>query len=830
MRLPKAHQQAKRIAAIAAVWLAGVWMAPVFAINLMPAEPPPTDQLIVKFRDPALGVAATVGAAQVQALSNRAGVTLAHQRPMSNGAQVFKLATRMPIAEVEAIAGRLRTDPSIQSVEPDRILLPQLAPNDPLYLIDPLNANGSQWYLKAPTTDLGAANLPGAWDITTGSSSMVVAVIDSGLVPHADIDSNILDTVGKVVPGYDMISITLISNDGGARDSNPSDPGDWITAAESTNPASPYYNCPETDSTWHGTHVAGIIGAQSNNGLGVAGVDWATKILPVRVLGKCGGYTSDVRDGMVWAAGLPVPGVPANPNPAKVLNASLGGPGACDTQWQDAITAIYSAGAVIVVSAGNDYPPVNLNTTPYTPASCSNVITVAAVNRDGDRAFYSNYGTAVKIAAPGGEWVSIPYDPNSILSTLNSGTTTPVASPAGDTYQYYQGTSMAAPVVSGVVALMRAANPSLTAAQILSTLQSTARAFPVGGTTPCTVSTCGAGIIDAAAAVTAAANGFFSPDPSSVSFTSTYVGQSTANQSITISNTDDNSANLAASNALSIGGANTSDFAITGGSCGNGTVLSQGASCTVTVNFSPTAGGARTANLVIAGTASNAPVSVPLSGTGLVPTVTAIATDSSASEAGPDSGTFTINRTGGPTTNPLTVSYAMSGTATNGTDYVAVSGSATIGAGASSTTVAITPIDDSVYEGNESATLTLTAGATYSVGAPGSATVTIADNDPAPPSPSSGGGSCFIATAAFGTPMAAEVLYLRAFRDEYMLTNAPGRWLVGLYYRSSPPLADWLRSHETLRAWVRAGLAPLVSVTRWLVSDEAVAAQTADRP
>jgi len=824
MRLPKARHQVTRIAAIAAVWLAGVWFAPAFAINLMPAEPPPTDQLIVKFRDPALGVAATLGAAQVQALSNRAGVALSHHRLMSGHAQVFKLPRRMRIADVEAIAARLRTDPSIEYAEPDLILLPQLAPNDPRYT--------DQWYLMAPTTDLGAANLPGAWDITTGSSNMVVAVIDSGLVPHADIDSNILDTSGKVLPGYDLVSNTLRSNDGDARDSNPSDPGDWITASESTDPTSPYNGCPETNSTWHGTHVAGIIGARSNNSQGVAGIDCATSILPVRVLGKCGGDLSDIIDAIRWAVGSSVPGVPANAHPAKVLNLSLGGPGNCSAYptLQSAITDAYNAGAVVVVAAGN--ANTNLNTTPYVPASCNNVITVAAVNRGGDRAFYSNYGTAVKIAAPGGEWVSILYDPNSILSTLNSGTTTPVASPGGDIYQYYQGTSMAAPVVSGVVALMRAANASLTPAQTLAALQSSARAFPVGGTTPCIVSTCGAGIIDAAAAVAAAANGYFSPNPSSATFTSTYVGQSTADQSITITNTDDNTANLAASNALSIGGANTSDFAVTGGSCGDGTVLSQGASCTVTVNFSPTAGGARAANLVIAGTASNAPVSVPLSGTGLVPTVTVTATDSSASEAGPDSGTFTINRTGGPTTNPLTVSYAMGGTATNGTDYVTVSGSATIGAGASSTTVTITPIDDSVYEGNESATLTLTAGATYSVGAPGSATVTIADNDPAP-SPSGGGGGgggCFIATAAFGTPMAAEVRYLRAFRDEYMLTNAPGRWLVDLYYRSSPPLADWLRSHETLRAWVRAGLAPLVSVTRWLVSDEAVAAETADRP
>jgi serine protease len=814
MRSPEWYRAAHRLAATVVLTLACAWAVSALAIGPTPLEAPPTDQLIVKFRDPALGVMATLGAQQVQALSSRAGVTLAHHRPMSGGAQVFKLPRRMRLADVETIAARLRADPSIENVEPDRILLPQLLPNDTRY--------SEQWHLMAPSTDLGAANLPGAWDITTGSSSVVVAVIDTGLVRHADIDSNILDTTGRVVPGYDFISDTFVANDGGGRDSDPSDPGDWATQADVDNPATPCVQV--ADSTWHGTHVAGTIGALSNNSVGITGIDWAARILPVRVLGKCGGYLSDAIDGIRWAAALAVTGVPVNANPAKVVHMSLGGLGACGTSLQSAITDAYNAGAVIVVAAGNS--GANLNTTPYSPASCSNVVAVAAVNRSGDRAYYSNYGAAVAIAAPGGEQ-AFANDPNGVLSTLNTGTTTPVASPGGDTYRFYQGTSMAAPHVTGIVALMRAANPSLTPAQILATLQSTARAFPVGGTTPCTASTCGAGIIDAAAAVAAAANGFFSSSPSSMNFAGTYVGQSAAAQSVTITNTDDTSASLAGSNAINISGAHPGDFAVTGGTCGNGTVLSQGASCTVTVNFSPSAGGARTANLVMAGTASNAPVSAPLSGTGLVPTVTVTATDASASEAGPDGGTLTISRTGGPTNNPLAVSYTMSGGATNGTDYVAVTGSAMIGAGASSTTVTITPIDDSVYEGNETATLTLGANAAYTVGSPASATVTIADNDSPP---SGGGGGCFIATAAFGTPMAAEVRYLRAFRDEYLLTNAPGRWFVDLYYRASPPLAEWLRSHETLRAWVRAGLAPLVAMTRRLVSDEALAAQTPDRP
>ncbi|MCX7671772.1 MAG: S8 family serine peptidase, partial [Anaerolineae bacterium] len=238
----------------------------------------------------------------------------------------------------------------------------------------------------------------------------------------------------------------------------------------------------------------GTIGAASNNGTGVAGINWQSLILPVRVLGRCGGAISDIADGMRWAAGLPVPGAPANSHPARVINLSLGGLGTCGTTYQDAIHAIVAAGATVVVAAGNSNADAGL----YRPANCDDVITVAATNRNGSRASYSNFGSVVEISAPGGETMSTSA--NGVLSTLNTGTQGPVAA----TYAYYQGTSMAAPHVAGVASLLYSLNPGLTPAQILAILQSTVTHFPAGST--CNTSDCGAGIVNAGAAVAAVAS------------------------------------------------------------------------------------------------------------------------------------------------------------------------------------------------------------------------------------------------------------------------------------------------------------------------------------
>ena len=452
-----------------------------------------TDRLIVKFRDPATH-AGVLSPALASSVGASAGVELTHLRALAGGAHVFKMPQSVGLEEARAVARRLSTAPDIAYAEPDQMMHVMLIPNDTQYL--------NQWHYKEFTTEIAGLNLPPAWDITTGSTATVVAVIDTGLRPHADIDTNILDGTGRVVPGYDFIAAdggpctgsACFANDGDGRDADPSDPGDWITVAED---ASGFFaGCGVSNSSWHGTHVSGTVGALSNNGVGVAGVNWATRILPVRVLGKCGGFTSDIADGMRWAAGLAVSGVPANANPAKVLNLSLGGAGACSATFQSAVNAVVTAGSVVVVAAGNS----NIDAANSQPGNCNNVLTVAALNRSGGKAYYSNFGAAVEIAAPGGAQ-SFANDPNGVLSTLNTGTTTPAA----DSYVYYQGTSMAAPHVAGVASLMFGVNPSLTPAQITGFLVSSARAFPTGTGSDCTTLTCGAGMVNAAAAVQAAA-------------------------------------------------------------------------------------------------------------------------------------------------------------------------------------------------------------------------------------------------------------------------------------------------------------------------------------
>src|SRR5688572_17850652 len=433
-----------------------------------------TDRIIVKYRTAATSTAAGTSRGDGAELSaQRFGLRMNRVRTTALGSQVLKVDRRLTLEEDERLAADIAaSDPNVEYAEPDRMMRKALTPNDTRY--------NEQWHYFEPN---GGINAPSAWDKATGSG-VVVAVVDTGYRPHADLNANIL-------PGYDFISDTFVSNDGNGRDNDARDPGDWLDPSE-CGPGEP-----DTfeSSSWHGTHVAGTIAAVSNNGSGVAGVAFNAKVVPARVLGKCGGYTSDIADAIVWTSGGTVSGVPANANPAKVINISLGGEGGCDNTTQNAINSARTRGASVIVAAGNS----NANAGNFSPANCSGVVTVASVNRSGGRSYFSNFGATVEVAAPGGD-VRVSST-NGILSTLNAGTT----NPGSDNYAVYQGTSMSTPHVVGVVALMLQVKPTLTPDQVTSILQSTARAFPA------TCSQCGSGIVNANAAVDAAIGGTTAP-------------------------------------------------------------------------------------------------------------------------------------------------------------------------------------------------------------------------------------------------------------------------------------------------------------------------------
>lgn len=465
--------------------------------SLSQAPDRPITQLIVKYKNENVRTfSASAGRSKLTNLVARSNVGLAYLRPMSGLSHVVKLAEPLPRAEAFALAKRLELDPAVEYAEVDDWVRPSFVPNDTIYA-------AAQWHYHAPnstTGNAGGINAPAAWDIARGQG-IVVAVVDSGVAAHPDLSANVL-------PGYDFVSDLFVANDGDGRDADPSDPGDWVTAGMCG------IGEPAQDSSWHGTHVAGTIAAVTNNGLGVAGIAHNGRILPVRALGRCGGTLSDIADGIRWAAGLPVPGVPNNSNPARVINLSLGAAGTCPLTYSTAITDARNTGALVIAATGNEN---QLQIT--TPANCPGVIAVTAHTLQGDSADYANVGPGTSISAPGGGACFTPDGSGFVCSTRSAGEinywvwstglwgpTTPTSTDSqgnsGPNNKFSTGTSMATPHVAGTAALLFSRMPTLAPDEVGFLLKSSTRPFPPGlYCASFSDGRCGSGLLDAKAAL-----------------------------------------------------------------------------------------------------------------------------------------------------------------------------------------------------------------------------------------------------------------------------------------------------------------------------------------
>jgi hypothetical protein len=339
-------------------------------------------------------------------------------------------------------------------------------PNDPLW--------SSQWSLSS-TQGVGI-NLLEGWRYGRGKG-VVVAVIDSGVVDHPEFS-------GRVLPGFDFISDPRVAGDGDGRDADPRDPGDYLTEEEID--AEPVFSdCKKADSDWHGTHVAGVILGAAGNGKGIAGVAPLASLLPIRVTGKCGGSADDLIDALYWAGGYPVDGVPENENPAQIVNLSLGSSDYCRPEMQAAIDALSAREIIVVAAAGNEANPASGTS----PANCDGTLTVGATTNIGQRAGYSNFGSYLNLSAPGGD------DAKGVISSVDSGRT----SPRDAAYKALYGTSMAAPHVSGILAIARGVDPLIPRMELLTLLINNLAPYAVDQSDyGCSIpEVCGVGFADA---------------------------------------------------------------------------------------------------------------------------------------------------------------------------------------------------------------------------------------------------------------------------------------------------------------------------------------------
>ncbi|MGA0612226.1 S8 family serine peptidase [Caldimonas sp. KR1-144] len=441
----------------------------------------------------------------------RAGLAGWNARAMSGRTLLVSPAQVLTPEAAREASQRLAATPGVAWVAPNVRERRQQA-GAPLTTNDPYFSQ--QWWLQAVAGSdsdalaerrRGVPGLQTAWAAGTGSGGVRIAVLDSGYTDHPELRT-------RVRPGYDFVSEVEYANDGNGRDADPHDPGDWVSDADRRNHPALFGDCAVTPSSWHGTAILGQLAAQTGNASGMAAARWSGDVLAVRVAGKCGATVADIVDGIRWAAGLPVDGVPDNPTPARVISLSFGGDAACSPAYQEAIDDVARVGAVVVASAGNDSGAVSR------PANCRGVVAVAALNRDGFKAYYSNFGPEVTVSTVGGDyqeegrWGPMLGD-GGLLSLYNDG----AQGPGVAQYALFAGTSFAAPIVSATAALMLDANPQLSAEQLIDGLRRSARPH-VGSTvlpvcsadTPtrciCAEGQCGDGILDATEALRYAAN------------------------------------------------------------------------------------------------------------------------------------------------------------------------------------------------------------------------------------------------------------------------------------------------------------------------------------
>ena len=471
--------------------------APLAAARVAPEQAEPSgDAVVVGLIVEHSGSTQTLG----RAMAGPLGVEGADVTAKDAGTSLVTFDEPTDVAEAERIAADVARTAGVTEVSLDALHTAQSLPPggaSPDQHFNRLHglwdqraslnySSGSQQFnIKLPKGGF-ATKSPALWPLTKGSANTVVAVLDTGSTPHSDLDRN-------TIAGYDLISSANQAGDGDGRDANANDEGDWVAANECNNYFPGYGPHGESDSSWHGTHVAGTIAAVQD-AHGVVGNAPGVKIQHVRVLGKCGGTTGDIADGITWASGGNVSGVPKNATPSKVLNLSLAGRVSCQPQMQSAINGARKRGAVVIVAAGNDAQDARN----YQPANCKNVLTVGATDWVGGRASYSNKGPAVDLSAAGGDigpWQAL--GDAGIYSTYNTGT----HGQGSAAYASMNGTSMATPGVAGVAALVVSLRPKIKPAQLERVLRQSTRKFPKrpshGSDNCASAKNCGKGIIDA---------------------------------------------------------------------------------------------------------------------------------------------------------------------------------------------------------------------------------------------------------------------------------------------------------------------------------------------